>query len=92
MNRPNIAVLAALGAASLGLAACSEQTQEDCEAFVEGAAADTAANAEVVQEKVEDAAIVASDKVSEGAADMRDEMAEDEAAEQPTDGDLDGTD
>ena len=83
MNRPNIAVLAALGAASLGLAACSEQTQKDGEAFVEGAAADTAANAEVVQEKVEDAAIVASDKVSEGAADMRDEMAEDEAAEQP---------
>ena len=92
MNRPNIAVLAALGAASLGLAACSEQTQEDGEAFVEGAAADTAANAEVVQEKVEDAAIVASDKVSEVSADARDEMADDEASEPPVDDKLDGTD
>ena len=92
MYRPNIAVLAALGAVSLGLAACSEQTQEDGEAFVEGAAADTAANAEVVQEKVEDAAIVASDKVSKGAANMRDEMAEDEATEPQTDEELDGTD
>ena len=92
MKRPNIAVVVTLGAIALGLAACSEQTQEDGEAFVEGAAADTAANAEVVQEKVEDAAIVASDKVSEGAANVRDEMAEDEASEPATDEQLDGTD
>ena len=46
----------------------------------------------MVQEKVEDAAIVASDKVSEGAANMRDDMAEDEASEPPTDEELDGTD
>lgn len=92
MKRPNFAVLVTLGAASLALAACSEQTQDDGEAFVEGAAEDTAANAEVMQEKVEDAAIVASDKVSEGAANMRDEMAEDEASEPATDGELDGTD
>ena len=92
MKRSTTVVLLALGTASLGLAACSEQTQEDGAAFVEGAAADTAANAEVVQEKVEDAAIVASDKVSEGAANARDEMADDEASEPPTDDKLDGTD
>ena len=92
MKRSIAILLPAAGALALGLAACSEQTQEDGEAFVEGAAADTAANAEVVQEKVEDAAIVASDKVSEGAANMRDDMAEDEASEPPTDEELDGTD
>ncbi|NCP20338.1 MAG: hypothetical protein GW855_14435 [Erythrobacter sp.] len=92
MKRPTTALFLALGAASLGLSACSEQTQQDGEAFVEGAAEDTAANAEVVQEKVEDAAIVASDKVSEGAADLRDEMAKDEASEPQTDEQLDGTD
>ena len=92
MKRSTTAVLLALGTASLGLAACSEQTQEDGAAFVEGAAADTAANAEVVQEKVEDAAIVASDKVSKGAAHARDEMAADEDSEPATDGKLDGTD
>jgi len=92
MKRSNTAILLALGAASLGLAACSEQTQEDGKEFIEGAAADTAANAEVVQEKVEDAAIVASDKVSEVSADARDEMADDEASEPPVDDKLDGTD
>ena len=92
MKRSIAILLTASCALALGLAACSEQTQEDGEAFVEGAAADTAANAEVVQEKVEDAAIVASDKVSEGAANMRDDMAEDEASEPPTDEELDGTD
>ena len=92
MKHSKTAILLALGAASLGLAACSEQTQEDGKEFIEGAAADTAANAEVVQEKVEDAAIVASDKISEGAAEARDEMAEDEAAEPQTDEQLDGTD
>ena len=47
MNRPNTALLLALAAASLGLVACSEETQESGKAFAEGAAADTAANAEV---------------------------------------------
>ena len=92
MNRLNTAVLLALATASLGLAACSEQTKEDGKAFAEGAAADTAANAEVVGEKLEEATVVAADKVSEGAADVRDDVAEKRETAEPTDGELDGTD
>ncbi len=92
MKRSIATMLPALGAIAIGLGACSEQTQEDGEAFVEGATADTVANAEVLQEKVEDAAIVAADKVSEGASKARDEMAQDEASEPATDEQLDGTD
>ena len=92
MKRPISTMILALGVSTLGLSACSEQTQQDAEAFAEGAAVDTEANAEVVQEKVEDAAIVAADKVSEGAANLRNEMADDEAAEPPVDDKLDGTD
>ena len=92
MKRSNVAVVVALAAASLGLAACSEKTQEDGKAFAEGAAADTAANAEVVGEKIEDATVVAADKVSEGAADLRDDVAEKREKSPPTDGKLDGTD
>ena len=92
MNRPNTALLLALAAASLGLAACSEETQESGKAFAEGAAADTAANAEVVGEKLEEATVVAADKVSEGSADVRDDVAEKRETSEPTDGELDGTD
>lgn len=92
MKRSIAVMLATLGAASLGLAACSEQTQEDGKAFAEGAAADTAANAEVVGEKLEEATVVAADKVSEGAADLRDEVAEERETAAPNDGELDGTD
>ena len=92
MNRPTTAICLALGIASLGLAACSEQTQEDGKAFAEGAAEDTAANAEVVGEKLEEATVVAADKVSEGAADVRDEVAEKRENAPPNDGELDGTD
>ena len=92
MKRRNTAILAALAATSLGLAACSEQTQEDGKAFAEGAAEDTAANAEVVGEKLEEATIVAADKVSDGAADLRDEVAEKRENAPENDGELDGTD
>ena len=44
MKRPTATLLLTLGAVSLGLAACSEQTKEDGKAFAEGAAADTAAS------------------------------------------------
>ncbi len=74
MKRSNVAMVVALAAASLGLAACSEQTQENGKAFAEGAAADTAANAEVVGEKLEEATVVAADKVSEASADLRDDV------------------
>ncbi|MEL7690437.1 hypothetical protein [Citromicrobium bathyomarinum] len=92
MKRSNVAMVVALAAASLGVAACSEQTKEDGKAFAEGAAADTAANAEVVGEKIEQATVVAADKVSEGAADVRDDVAEKREKAEPTDGKLDGTD
>tara|TARA_B100000678_G_scaffold106177_1_gene89023 strand:- start:1709 stop:1987 length:279 start_codon:yes stop_codon:yes gene_type:complete len=92
MKRLNTALFLGLAAASLGLAACSEQTQENGKAFAEGAAADTAANAEVVGEKLEEATVVAADKVSEGAADLRDDVAEKREKAEPTDGKLDGTD
>ena len=92
MKRPNAAVLLALAATSLSLAACSEETQEDGKAFAEGAAADTAANAEVVGEKLEEATVVAADKVSEGAADLRDDVAEKRENAPENDGELDGTD
>lgn len=92
MKRPNPAIVLALGAASLGLVACSEQTKEDGKAFAEGAAADTAENAQVVGEKLEEATVVAADKVSEGAAGVRDEVAEERENAEPNDGELDGTD
>ena len=91
MKRSNVAMVVALAAASLGLAACSEQTQENGKAFAEGAAA-TAANAEVVGEKLEEATVVAADKVSEASADLRDDVAEKREKAEPTDGKLDGTD
>ncbi len=92
MKRPTATLLLTLGAVSLGLAACSEQTKEDGKAFAEGAAEDTAANAEVVGEKLEEATVVAADKVSEGAAELRDEVAEKRENAPPNDGELDGTD
>lgn len=72
--------LAALGLAMMA-AGCSETTQDAAQETAERAAADTAANAEVLGEMAEDAAIIAADKVSEGAGNLRDDMAEDEASE-----------
>ena len=92
MKYSDVAMVVALAAGSLGLAACSEKTQENGKAFVDGAAADTAANAEVVGDKIEEATIVAADKVSEGAADLRDDVAEKRESRPPADDKLDGTD
>lgn len=90
MNRSKLAAIAFMGAGSLAVAACSEETQQSGSEFAQDAARDTEANAEVAAEAIEDAAIVAADEISEGAAEMRDELANDEAAEAPTDGELDG--
>ena len=46
----------------------------------------------MVGEKLEEATVVAADKVSEGAADVRDDVAEKRETSEPTDGELDGTD
>lgn len=74
------------------LAACSENTQDAAQETAARAAADTKANAEVVGDDLRKGAIVAADKVSEGAADLRNDMVEDDRNAPPNDGELDGTD
>ncbi|WP_340587460.1 hypothetical protein [Erythrobacter alti] len=84
---------AALILPAMFVSGCSEETQERAQATAEGAAADTAANAEVIGEELREGAIVAADEVSEGAAELRDELAENEANDtDPSDNELDGTD
>ena len=46
----------------------------------------------MVGEKLEEATVVAADKVSEASADLRDDVAEKREKAEPTDGKLDGTD
>lgn len=89
--RKTLTALSAL--ALIGLAACSEETQQNAAETVDRAAADTAANAEVVEDAVREGTIVAADKVSEGAENLRDELVEDERTDPDQgDGALDGTD
>ena len=88
-----IATLLTASVASFGLAACSEQTQDDAQILADKAAADTRDNLEVIENSVREGTIVAADKVSEGADDLKAELAEDELTdEQQGDGALDGTD
>ena len=88
-----IATLLTASVASFGLAACSEQTQDDAQVLADKAAADTRDNLEVIENSVREGTIVAADKVSEGADDLKAELAEDELTdEQQGDGALDGTD
>lgn len=82
-----------VAATALGLAACSEQTQEKAALTAERAAADTEENAEVVGNELREGAIVAADEISEGAADLRETLEADDAADTyEGDGQLDGTD
>ena len=72
---------------------CSEETASNAEVMAERAAADTEANAEVVGNELREGAIIAADGISEGASDLRDNLAEDHATDaDPGDGELDGTD
>lgn len=84
-------VIAAVPFALL-VVACSETTRDNAEEMVERAAADTEENAAVVGEVVRDGAIVAADEISEGSAELRDELVEDKTDAPSTDGQLDGTD
>ncbi len=87
-------IFTALAAVPLfGVAACSEETQQNAAETADRAAADTRDNAEVVEDTLREGAIVASDKVAEGAADLRGELVEDEQTDpNQGDGKLDGTD
>ena len=76
MNRAIAVLLFAASTTSFGLAACSQQTQEDAEAAFETAADDTEANAAVVGEAIEDGAIKASEEISEGAAALAEDLRE----------------
>ena len=88
-----LTITALLGTAALALAGCSENTQDNAEVLAERAAADTAANAEVIGNELREGAIVAADGISEGAANLSDELAEDDAQDtDPGDGELDDTD
>ncbi|MBH5321074.1 hypothetical protein [Aurantiacibacter sediminis] len=73
------AIATTLFAASVtcfGLAACSEQTENDAARTADMAAEDAAANAEVAGEAIEEGAIDASEAVAEGASNLADELRE----------------
>ena len=74
MNRPTIAALAALSLS--GLAACSQETQDDAARTADLAGDDIEANAAVVGEVLEDGAKQAAGAVSEGAANLEREIEE----------------
>ena len=81
------------GAFALFLAACSQETQDNAEVAAERAAADTEANAEVVGNELREGAIVAAVEISEGAANLKENLEEADAADPDSgDGELDGTD
>ena len=65
--------LAALGVLA-ALAACSQETEQNASEMVERAAQDTEANLDVAGEVIEEGAIDAADSVSEGAANLRDNL------------------
>ena len=78
---------------ALALSACSENTQDNAETMAERAAADTAANAEVVENTVREGTIEAADAVTEGAQNLKAELQQDEIDDPDQgDGQLDGTD
>nr|WP_137676807.1 hypothetical protein [Parerythrobacter lutipelagi] len=60
--------------AAIGLASCSEQTQNNAQLAAERAGDDIEANADVVGEVIEEGAIDAADAVSKGAANLRDNL------------------
>ena len=89
--RHALATLSAV--AALTLSACSENTQDNAEIMAERAAADTAANAEVVENTVREGTIEAADAVTQGAQNLKAELQQDEVDDPDQgDGQLDGTD
>ncbi|MHA6332700.1 hypothetical protein ACXYL9_03365 [Qipengyuania sp. CAU 1752] len=73
--------------------ACSQETEDNAQQAAEYAAEDAKANAEVIENEVREGAIVAADKVSEGAQKLGEELRSDERTDADQgDGQLDGTD
>ena len=90
MKRVIVSTLLFASTASFALAACSEETQDKAELAAEGAVRDSAANADVAGEMLQDGAVVAADKISEGAANLRDDIRasdDEEAGPAPITGD-----
>jgi hypothetical protein len=91
--KPTLAAALIVAPVALLTTACSDQTEENAQVMAERAAADAEANAEVIGNELREGAIVAADEVSEGAAELRTDLAEADAADpDPGDGELDGTD
>ncbi|MDR7101995.1 hypothetical protein [Croceicoccus sp. BE223] len=91
MRKTLTALIAAT--AALGLSACSERTEENAQDFAQKAADDTRDNAEVVENAAREGAIVAADKISEGAEKLQAKLQNDEQTDlSQGDGKLDGTD
>lgn len=65
--------LVALGAV-VGLAGCSQETEQNAAEMVERAAKDVEANLDVAGEVIEEGAIDAADSVSKGAGNLRDNL------------------
>jgi hypothetical protein len=76
-----LAIPLCFAGAALALAACSEQTQDNADEFAAQAARDTEANLDVIGEEIQDGAKVVAGKVSEGAADLQQEIEESDDSE-----------
>ena len=75
-------VIASLaGVAALGLAACSEKTEDNAAAAVEGAANDTAVNAEMTGDALENAATDVGNAAANGAAAVEADVQDETEAE-----------
>ena len=81
MKRAIVAIMFAFSTTAFGLAACSENTQDDAATAANLAAEDAEANAEVVGEAIEEGAIDAADAVSKGAANLSQELREGDTEE-----------
>ncbi len=80
-----IVLASAIAVSALGLAACSETTEENAENTVEGAAADTETNLDAIGDEVEEAGAeteaAVEDATTEAEADMQDESEAEAAAD-----------
>ena len=76
MKTAIVSALLTASVASFGLAACSEDTQNDAALTAERAGEDIEANAQVAGEVIEEGAIDASEAVAEGAANLAEDLRE----------------
>ncbi|MBB3034620.1 outer membrane murein-binding lipoprotein Lpp [Erythrobacter lutimaris] len=74
-----IILASAIAVSALGLAACSETTEENAEDTVEGAAADTEANLDAMGDEMEEAAADTEAAAEDATAEAEEEATEAEA-------------